>query len=565
MVAARATLRLGRRGTRRWIANHFACLLVVLLVPAGASAALAWQPPQLVSGVPAFDPTIVMSDSGHALAVWLEGDLDDGDEVRRYAWRSPHGGWGASQVVPGAPRGPVAVDLSSYGEATLAYGLADGRIAISKSRAGQTLSQTETLPGPKPILPTATSPVALAVDDEGGATVAWIALPKLFAASRVPGGRFGKPQKLEGLGVFNLSIAVNPAGAAVVTWGVGSAGIEAAYRLPGETRFGRTERVPALPNLGGRPLAAVKADGTAIVASSGANGDNTAATGVTFSERSPVGKFQAAQRVDVNGELQALVAEPQSASSFVSNVGGVGGPMTIATRTVAGLLGAPTLLSSSDSCEAQAATNPLGLLVVAYSRPCVRNFQAGVNPGVEVRRRDGAGAFDEPVTLTTGGQTPDVAINGSGDAIVAWPQGAPARTAIVSSAFEDPAAAVSGPIKPVIGGGSKPVVTLPGVGDPIGLPVTCPVACSVTPEGIITTDGKPRARSMTAGKRRLRTRKRTQVRVRFSKTRLRQARRALKRGDPATISYTVAFRRRSGSKAALSFSRRVRLRLPRSR
>lgn len=557
----RNTLRLGRRGARSWITSLTAGLLVVLLVPAvAASAAPAWQPPQLVSGVPGFDPTVVMSDSGYALAVWLEGDFND-SQARRYAWRSRHGGWGPSQVVPSAPRGPVAVDLSSFGEATLAYGLPAGGIGIAKARAGQALTQTETLPGPKPILPSSTTPVALAVDDEGGATVAWISLPKLFAASRTPGARFGQPQQLEGTGIFNLSIAVNPAGASVVTWGVGGDGIEAAYRLPGETRFGRTEKVPALPNYGGRPLAAIGADGTAIVASSGANANQTATTGVTFSERSPIGRFEPAKRVDVAGDLQALVAEPQSASSFVSNVGGLGGAMTLTTRTADGVLGAPTLLSASNTCDAQAASNPLGQIVVAYSRPCVKNDQSGLIPGIEVRRRDGAGMFDAPVALGTGGQTPDVAMNGSGDAIVVWPQGAPAQTAIVSSAFEDPAAAVSRPIKLLIGGGRHPVVTLPAGGGAIGLPVTCPKACSISPAGIITTAGKARARSMKAAKRRLGTKKRTQVPVRFSKARLRQARRALRRGKPAIVSYTVTFRR-TGSSTALSFSRRVRLKLP---
>lgn len=539
---------------------------LLMLVPASAFAAPAWQPPQLVSGLPGYDQTIAMSETGDALAVWLEGESDSA-QVNRYAWRTPHGGWGPARDLPGLRTGNVAIGMSSFGHATVAYFLPDGDVGVATALAGQPLGQIETLDSPKPILP-GFGTIAVAVDDEGGATVAWTQTPKAFVATRRPGARFSEPQQLDNVGSFGVALAVNPAGAAVVAYGVGSEEVLAAYRLPGEMSFGRAEDVPRAARVGSRPFAAIKDDGTAIVATSGSNPHGLAPTGVTFSERPAVGRFGPEQRVNSGSDLEALVAEPQSASSFIANVRAPdagAGAMTVTTRASNGSLGSPTVLSDEFACNADAASNPLGQLIVAYTNPCPVNPFGGAGSGVKVRRRGAAGAaFDAPVTLTSDGSYPKVAQSASGDAIVAFYQSVAARTVIVSSAFEDPAAGVAAPVKPVIGGGKAPVATLPEESGLVGLPVTCPTACTVAPEGIITTDGIARATSATIGKRTLRTKQRRRVRVRFSKMRIRQARRALRRGDSATVSYIVKVRGRKSSPRS-SFSRRVRLKLPRQR
>jgi hypothetical protein len=196
-------------------------------------------------------------------------------------------------------------------------------------------------------------------------------------------------------------------------------------------------------------------------------------------------------------------------------------------------------------------------------------------PGGVLRReaddRRGAAApapgalLDAPVVLTSNGSTSQLAANGAGEAIAIYYEGSgttigsEAFYAITSRAFEDPAAGAA-IVKPVIGGGSQPAVTLPQAGGAVGLPVTCPADCTLVPDGILATNGRGVAHSAAAGKRRLARKRRTMVRVRFTKAQMRSARRALRSGKRASVSYTVTVRRR-GSATPLSFSRRIRLKL----
>jgi len=504
-----------------------------------------------------------LSASGHALAVWLEGGAGADIGARRayYAWRAPHGSWGAKAPVPGSPLNVPAIGLSSFGAATLAYGLRDGDIAIVTGRPGTPLRRSDTLNGPKPLGLFGTN-VALAVDDEGGATLGWTTMPNVLAATRLPGEPFGAPQLLGTLVAYSVDVAVNPAGAAVIAWGIGSERIKAAYRLPGETTFGAPANVPRVATTGTKPRVAIEDDGTAIVASSGDDETRHNATGVTFSERTPVGTFGPEQRVNAAGALQALVPEPRSGSAFITQSGIGGGIMTATTRAASGELSAPVVLSNQNSCYADAASNPIGTLVVAWTSPCPNNPYGAPGSGVQVRRRAGpALPFDRPVQLTANGSGPRVAQSANGDAIVAFQTGTVGHGLIAASAFEDPTAGVPRLVKPVIGGGSDPVVTLPSErGGRVGLPITCPVACSVAPEGILATNGIARATAARASSRSLSARRRTTVNVRFSPARIATARRALRSGRRATVSYTVTVRKR-GSKTRLSFSRRVRLKL----
>lgn len=538
-------------------------IALATLLPAGASAAPGWQPPQLVSGSgsePAYAPEIAMSASGHALAVWLEGGLigDIGARTGFYAWRAPHGDWGPKRPIPGSPLNLPAIDMSSFGTATLAYGLRDGDVAIVTGRPGRALVASETLNGPKPLGLFGTK-VALAVDDEGGATVGWATVPNVLVATRRPGERFGAPQHLGDRYPTGVDVAVNPAGAAVIAWGIGSARIKAAYRLPGETRFGPAASVPRAAQNGTAPLAAIEDDGTAIVATSSEDQARNNATGVSFSERTPVGSFGPEQRVSASGALSALVPEPRSGSAFIAHTGIGGGVVTATTRAASGALGAPVGLSNADSCYADAASNPIGQLVVAWTSPCPTSPYGGPGSGVQVRRRAGpAFPFDAPVQLTTNGSGPRVAASPAGDAIVAFVLGPAGQVAVAASAFEDPGASAPSLVRPAIGGGRDPAVRLPVKGGALGLPVTCPQACSVLAQGILATNGVGRATAAKASSRSLRAKRRTTVNVRFSQARIATARRALRSGRRASLSYTVTVRKR-GSKTRLSFSRRVKL------
>jgi hypothetical protein len=254
------------------------------------------------------------------------------------------------------------------------------------------------------------------------------------------------------------------------------------------------------------------------------------------------------------------VPEPQSGSVFITQSGLAGGFLTATSRTASGAIGAPVPLSTRNSCRADAASNPTGSLVVAWTSPCPVNPEGGPGSGVQGRRRAGPGLpFHPAVQLTTNGSGARVAHSANGDAIVAFHAGTAGPSAIAASAFEDPGAGVPSLVKPVIGGGSDPVATLPPAsGGTVGLSITCPVACSVVPQGILATNGIARATAARTSPRSLRARRRTTVNLRFSPARMATARRALRNGHRASVSYTVTIRER-GSKTRLSFSRRVRL------
>ena len=560
-------MRVTRSDARRAaLGAALALAMLAALLPAHAPAAPAWQPPQLVSGTqtaPAYAPEIAISASGHALAVWLEGGLTGDIAARKgfYAWRAPHGDWGLKRSIPGSPLNLPAIGMSSFGTATLAYGLRDGDIAIVTGRPGRALEASETLNGPEPLGNFGTK-VALDVDDEGGATVGWATAPNLLVATRRPGERFGAPQRLGDRFASSVDVAVNPAGAAVIAWGIGSERIMAAYRLPGETRFGPAAKVPRAAADGTAPLAAIEDDGTAIVATSSENRQRLNATGISFSERPPVGTFGPETRVSSSGSLHALLPEPRSGSAFIGHSGMAGGVVTAITRSASGALGAPVGLSGLDACFADAASNPVGQLVVAWTSPCPANPYGGPGSGVQVRRRAGpALAFDAPLQLTTNGSGARVAASPAGDAIVVFVLGPSGQIAVAASAFEDARAGAPSLVRPVIAGGRDPAVRLPSEGGALGLPVTCPQACSILAQGILATNGVGRATAAKASSRALRAKRRTTVDVRFSRARIAIARRALRSGRRASLSYTVTVRKR-GSKTRLSFSRRVKLKSP---
>ena len=301
-------------------------------------------------------------------------------------------------------------------------------------------------------------------------------------------------------------------------------------------------------------FAAIDAGGTAVLAGSGSflGGES----GTTLSARSPVGAFGAPQRIDHTGFLYALVPEPGGSLSMLSQTSAPDGEpaaVTITGRSPTGALAGPAVLSGAGSCSPAATASPAGHLLVAYQLPCARGWNAPHGGQLRLRRSARSG-FDAPV-LVDALPTPQPALTGAGEGIAVFNRN---QFSASSIAFED----LDRPVPPLPTEAQIDARSLVLSRDgKLGLSVRCPVKCNVRPTGILVTSSTRTASKRTTS-RRLRAKKRVRVRVRFSRARVLMARRALRRGERVTLSYTVTTTAALSARA-LTQSRMVRLRLKR--
>ncbi|MDX6690982.1 MAG: hypothetical protein QOG15_2439 [Solirubrobacteraceae bacterium] len=530
---------LGRR-------RPLACLAVIvgallMLLPAPARADLRWQPAQEIVGGPRVSEVTIKVDArGNALATWGEVRGANSWELF-YAWRTPHGGWGPKRSLPyqqlGYPN--AAPSLTPLGVATVVYRIGDSRVGVAIGLPGGALTLIDALGGPDP---NSGGFSDLATDDEGGFSVGWTGSDRgIYVATRSAASARIALQQLATDGVGTPpEVAVNPAGAAIAVWSDGQLNTRAAYRLPGATAFGPAEAVPAA---WGDIYATIDDQGTALVSSY-----NTATV------RPMLAAFGPPQRVDAMARVAGLAPEPGGSLSLVFSAVNLAlenpfGALTITRRSPEGALSAPVLLADVPSCFPATASSPAGDLLVAYVQPCEG---AGLNAQVRLRRTAASG-FDPPIDLQgSGGASP--ALTGTGEGIVAFARG---PFSLASMALEDLDRPVPPPPTQAQLDGHS--LVLPATGQ-VGLRVRCPVRCKVRPTGILIMPSLLTG-SQHSKTRRLAAKKRMRVVVGFSRARVVKARRALRRGERVTLSYTVTTFGRSAR--ALAQSRIVRLRTER--
>lgn len=274
---------------------------------------------------------------------------------------------------------------------------------------------------------------ALVLLADGGAVVAWRAPDGLHAARRGPGGAFGAPQRLHEGPVLELRMAASPDGRLALGWVTGTLGVldeqrqvRLAMAPPGEA-FGEAVDVP-----GGttgqlvQPHVAVAADGTTAV---GFQRSTVSTEHPIVVLRAPDGTFGEPQVLDagvINGPSLRADGNGGILAMWSGYSPGTRGTLIrVADRAPrAPAFGAPATLSSpstnadNNSSPPALAVNGRGDALVAWSPMPITDFAL---PGASVAwtsHRAAGGSWSAPQEMAVSGNRPHVALNARGDGIL---------------------------------------------------------------------------------------------------------------------------------------------------
>ncbi len=539
----------------RWIV--LTGLVASLAVAAPAHGALRWSRPQTLAR-PATGASVGIDARGDALAIW--GTVDN---KISYSWRPPRGSWGK-------PRSLVTLRSTSLGnfvitprgEATVAWVEGNGtRIVVARARPGQAFADRETIDVPAPHR---AGYATVATDDAGEVAVAWTdAIPgpdsntaQTNVAVRPAGGQFGPTQILGGETTgMPPSIAMNQAGAAMVTWQLATNSVPMASYRPPAGSFGPAEQIP-LPLPVERTLPAVAANGDAVALASSFR--LTGPGGATaFAVRPSLGPWDGPVSIDANGQAGQVLAEPSGAVSFLVGHPAPGNPdpsaltSFITTRLADGTLVGPTQISSGPAACPHAAMNLGGDMLVTW---CSHPEEFGRGTTIAAADRPAGGVLGQDQTLSPpdsmGG---NAALNDAGQAIVGWthaynPGGGDFANGEVQVATREDDSQPPLPFPPAVEVGSPADPAL-SAGGTLKIPVRCSARCRVRADGLLLRRGGGVSRSNPGRSRRLAAHRRGRVTLRFGQA-------AAHARGTALVSVTA----RGRSPRPVTYSRRIRLR-----
>ena len=484
-------------------------------------------------------PSIHVDARGRALAFWRQG------AELWYAWREPRGRFGRPRALAATSTRPdQAVALAANGVATVAYGVGDGRIAIRRARPGRVFGPPHVTGTPSPDLP---DPV-VAADDEGRAIVTWHehAEPERAVLAAFVSGRGAVSEPVPvGRGQFP-TVAMNPSGAAVIAWMDHQARPTAAVRPPAGS-FLPASTLPLEPS---DPLAAIDVLGRAVVAGSRIGGPppGPGHGGTSFAVADVGGAFGEPRRLDHDGVLAQMLAEPDGAVDLLSFHGN---GVTFASRRADGTVLGPDRISPAGACSPAAAVARGGDLLVTWFSSC-QGY--GVSTRPVVRLRDRRGRFSEPQTVgEAGGGYTRGAITDGDEAIVVY-EHVPTRT-IHAVVREDRREAALPPV-PDIDLDVPDEWYLPDLPD-LDVRARCARACRVTPVALLHAgDRTIRATAPTA--RLLRAERRARLSVPVPAGAREAAEQAAGAGQSVWASVSVVVRGRSPRPQTVT--RRIELR-----
>jgi hypothetical protein len=515
---------------------------------ATAGAALRWQDePKTVSEAGSFDQRILIDARGDALVVWR---TLDGTVV--YRWHEAGGGWGDARSM-GDNVGGFDAAMSPLGVATVVW-YEPGRVVAVTGEHGAKLGDRDVVKTPGRM---ANFVPHVALDDAGDTVVAWPDYDPTgktgahtSVALRHAGGEFGDAQVVDDNSSGGpVELAMNPAGAAAVTWREGDGTGWASYREPAAGRFGAPERVKIdeLSPL----LVALAEDGTAYVAGTkgspvwGQTGD------ALLSRRPPLGAWTDPLPIAVGSASEQLLVEPSGAASLVgwrSGAHGLG-TTTFTTVTPGGGISGPTDISGPDTVAPRVATTLGGSMLAAW-------FDEGEGGGaVATSDRPAGGAFSAPQDRTPpDAKAPvDVALTEGGQAGIAWPTGEVGKELrdfkVHVLLREDPDVTERGfPPSVSIGAPKRRALTSNGS---ITVPVRCSRGCMVHAGGVLYVNGRAaKVVKRSRHGRRLVAHRRGRVTLRFGSD----------AGGAGKKAVTVSVTARGRSLRRVTFSRRIRLR-----
>jgi hypothetical protein len=251
------TTRITGRHTRA--ATTWACMGLVTVavgLTAAPSAVAAWSSAATLgtaASTPQPAPQAAGNVAGNAVVVWADGGI-----VRSVA-RSSAGGWSTSVALSAAGETAsspvVAVRNDGSAIAVWAATRASDTVIESASRSATGAWTTPTVLSTAGA--TATWP-QVAVDAAGNATAVWATgTMSVVSSTQTPGQSWTTPQVLSAAAtgtVYNLHLAVNPSGAAVVGWSTGAATRPHSGNVVTRPAGGQFGVPVTLVTSGGRPI-----------------------------------------------------------------------------------------------------------------------------------------------------------------------------------------------------------------------------------------------------------------------------------------------------------------------
>jgi hypothetical protein len=361
---------------------------LVGLVLAGAvlptAAGAAWTAPVTLSaaGQNALDPQVAVDPNGNAVFTWRRFD---GTKWRIQARaRSAAGGLGPAQYLSAAGQSADSsqVAIDTQGDAVFTWRRFDGtkwRIQARTRSAAGVLGPAQNLSaaGQNASVP------QVAVDADGDAVFTWRdgTSSRIQARARSAAGVLSPVQNLSAAGqsAFEPQVGVSPQGKAVFTWERDSR-VQARARSAAGA-LGPVQTVSPAGQNAFDPQVGVAANGSAVFAWNFWNFNPERAT-----------KF-----------VQARARSAAGALSPVKNIV------------------SPPIGGGGCGCEFQVAVDPTGDAVFSWE------YWADYfdYPSVQVRARSAAGALSPIQDLTRragdfAGETPQVGMDGAGDAVITW-------------------------------------------------------------------------------------------------------------------------------------------------
>jgi hypothetical protein len=545
-----------------------AALLLTAAAPAGAAP--AWSDPVPLSEPGVSGARVAMDARGNALVVWDHhyGDRTptwSGNRIASsYRWYLPGRGWSPLRDLPRAAGFVADVKITPRGEVhalVVGTGAELVPVGIWTATPGEPLEKAAAVTDEA----YAGVPPGLGLDDAGNAIVAWAPRQQqdqpVLVASRPAGGEFGPPQAVGRLPNGHPGVAMNPAGAAAVTWSDYVSRERVAYR-PAGGQFGEVEDPDldrhAVPRLG------LDLDGRLVLAGRLNTGSPWMAGGppphAAVTARAPLGGWSQSQTVEEDAYVTSMVVGARGVATLVANRRSANDPETkshIVTRHPDGRL-------EREEVSARTAGNPMlaidhrGDVLVAWA-----DGHGNPDRAVHVRERAAGAASFGPSTAVADAMA-DVAVpalNDLGQAVVVWRQltwnGERYESGPITAVVRDDPALHDEPAPPDVTLYKDPLAALDEDGD-LRAPVSCDRGCKVTSAGVVFPGGGQQALAGRGRSVRLKARRRTRVKLDFGADGARAVRDALAAGRRPWVSVTVSGRGRSPR--PLVVSRRYKLR-----
>jgi hypothetical protein len=538
-------------------------LIALLALPGPARGALRWSDPQVIGGGgDAYSKSVHIDARGNVLALWTITEPGDWEWLTStyYGWRTASGHWKSGGLL-GPINGRPKVAISPRGDATAIW-VKGGSVVAAEASAGGGFGQMQTIGRTDPKSATT---IDIAMDDAGNVLAAWSGELvqqteaggpggwRIYAATRSPDGAWSSPELVRhGTAAAGTGpdLAMNAAGAAVIGWSE-TQNMEplVSYRPPAG-RFGPAERVPS--QYWGMPLVAIGDGGEAVVATASRSHVVSEPSSAVLAVRKSLGGWSDPLAYPIaNAPSEVLVDPAGNATMFMTDSSDRDrSRATYVTRSAAGEANGPVTVGVDRSWGAIAMNLRGDVLTTLHSRSPAPRVEFAERPA---RKSAFSAPQESPNAIGTAAR---VALNDAGQAALIWTAATPSGHQVLVSVRED--TATSPPPPPPEVDFEGPITPkLDGDGD-FRISVRCSSACKASARGILAPEGTERLVAATGSSKRIASKRRGVLKLRFGNDQSRAVRKAIRAGRKPWIAVSV--RARGRSPRPMTVSRRVRLR-----